>query len=136
MKSLKVLIAGLLLSSLLGGHEAFGAALPEGTRTNSGGGVTVSVTPLDSTAQGDLRFQIAMNTHSVALDGYDLKSLAVLRDGAANIYHPTSVETKGSGHHRQATLTFGKPKNGVKHIELVVKGVAGVHERVFQWDLK
>ena len=136
VRPIKLLLAGLLLSSLLGTGESFGATVPNTTRTDSGGGVTVKVTPLDSTAKGDLRFQIAFDTHSVDLDRYDLKSLTVLRDGAANIYHPTTVESKGSGHHRQATVTFAKLKNSAKRIELVIKGVAGVQERVFRWDIE
>jgi hypothetical protein len=136
VRPIKRLWAGVVLTALLGAGESFGATVPNTTRTDSGGGVTVKVTPLDSKTRGDLRFQVVLDTHSVDLDGYDLKSLTILRDGAANIYHPKDVESKGSGHHRQATVTFAKPKDSVKRIELVIKGVAGVHERVFQWDLE
>lgn len=136
MKWIKFVLAGLLLSRLIGGGVSFGAADSHTTRTDSAGGVTVKVTPLNSTAKGDLRFEVVFDTHSVDLDAYDLKSLTVLRDGAANIHHPTSVESKGSGHHRQATMTFAKLGNSIKRIELVIKGVAGVHERVFRWDLE
>ena len=136
MRPIKMFLTGLLLISLIGNGRSFGATMSQATRTDSGGGVTVKVTPLDSTAKGDLRFQIAFDTHSVDLDSYDLKSLTVLRDGAANIYHPTSVESKGSGHHRQATVTFAKLRKSVKRIELVINGVAGVKERVFRWDLE
>jgi hypothetical protein len=136
VRPIQLLLAGLLLSALLGNGESFGATAAHATRTNAGGGVTVKVTPLDSKTKGDLRFQVVLDTHSVDLDSYDLKSLTVLRDGAANMYHPTSVESKGSGHHRQATVTFAKLTSSIKRIELVIKGVAGVHERVFQWDLE
>jgi len=132
----KLLLPGLLLGAWFGIGESFGATAPNTMRTDSGGGVTVKVTPLDSMTSGELRFQVVLDTHSVDLDSYDLKSLTVLRDGAANIYRPTSVESKGSGHHRQATVTFAKLRNSVKRIELVIKGVAGVKERVFRWDLE
>ena len=134
MKPIKRLWAGLVLTALLGAGQSFGATVPGATRTDSGGGVTVKVTPLDSKTRGDLRFQVVLDTHSVDLDAYDLKNLTVLRDGAANIYHPTGVESKGSGHHRQATVTFAELTSNVKRIELVIKGIAGVHERVFRWD--
>ncbi len=129
-------LTGLLLTALIGNGRSFGATTSQATRTDSGGGVTVKVTPLDSMTSGELRFQVVLDTHSVDLDSYDLKSLTVLRDSAANIYHPTSVESKGSGHHRQATVTFAKLRKGVKRIELVINGVAGVKERVFRWDLE
>jgi len=136
MRPIKIFLAGLLLSGLLGTGESFGATVSYPTRTNSGGGVTVKVTPLNSTPKGDLRFEVVFDTHSVDLDAYDLKSLTILRDGAANIHHPTRVESKGSGHHRQATVTFAKLTGSMKRIELVIKGIAGVHERVFRRDLE
>lgn len=136
VKSIKMVLAGLLLSGVVGGSQIFGATAPNTTQTNSGGGVTVKATLLDAKSSGDLRFQITLDTHSVNLDSYDLKAITVLRDGAANIYQPTSIENKGSGHHRQTTVIFPKPKNGVKRIELVIKDIAGVKERVFRWDLE
>jgi hypothetical protein len=129
-------LTGLLLTALIGNGRSFGATTSQATRTDSGGGVTVKVTLLDSKTKGDLHFQVVLDTHSVDLDAYDLKRLTVLRDGPANIYRPTYVESKGSGHHRQATVTFAKPTNSIKRIELVIKGVAGVKERVFRWDLE
>jgi len=132
----KIGLAGLVLSALIGGGAGFGTAASDATRTNSGGGVTVKVTPVYLKASGDLRFEVVLDTHSVDLDAYDLKRLIVLRDRAANVYHPTSVESKGSGHHRTATVSFASPSNGNKNIELVIKGIAGVKERIFQWQLE
>ena len=134
--AIRVLLAGLLLGGLIGGAESLAATASQPTRTNSGGGVTVKVTPLDKKANGELRFQVALDTHSVNLDSYDLKTLAVLRDAAGNTYYPASVESKGSGHHREATVAFARPANGTKRIELVIRGIAGVKERVFQWELE
>jgi len=135
VNGMKAFLAGLFLSALLGGTQSFAAVATQTTQTNSGGGVTVKVTRLDSSPGGDLRFRVVLDTHSVNLDGYDLNRVIVLRDAATNVYHPASVENKGSGHHREATVTFAKPKNN-KRIELVMKGIAGVHERVFQWELE
>ena len=136
VKAIKMVLAGLLLSGLLGGPEILGATPPHKTQTNSGGGVTVKVTLLDTKSSGDLRFEVALDTHSVNLDGYDLKTVSVLRDGSGNAYAPATVEYKGSGHHRQATLVFAKIANSTKRVELVIKNVAGVKERVFRWDLE
>lgn len=132
----KMFLTGLLLSAVIGLSASFSAAAAPTTRTNSGGGVTVKVTRLDSKANGDLRFQVVLDTHSVDLDAYDFKKIAILRDRAANVYYPTSVESTGSGHHRSAIVSFAKPANGTKNVELVIQGIAGVKERVFQWELQ
>lgn len=136
MSSFKVFLAGLLVNGLIGTAQGFAAAPSHTTRTDSGGGVTVKVTLLDSKTDGDLRFQVALDTHSVNLDSYDLKSATVLRDDVGKAYLPKAIENKGSGHHRQSTLVFGKITNGTKRLELVIKDVAGVKERIFRWDLK
>jgi hypothetical protein len=135
VKSIKVFLAGLLLSGLLG-SESLGAAASGTTRTDSGGGVTVKVTFLDPKASGDLRFQVVLDTHSVTLDSYDLKRITVLRDDTGNSYPPTSIENRGSGHHRQATVVFAKIVNSTKRVELLIKDVAGVKERIFRWDIE
>ncbi len=136
MKAIKIILTGLLLSGVVGASQTFGVSAPNTTQTNSGGGVMVKVTLLDSKASDELRFQVALDTHSVNLDNYDLKSLVSLRDNTGKLSPPTAVENKGSGHHRQATLSFPKPPNGVKRFELVVKDIAGIKERIFRWDLE
>jgi hypothetical protein len=136
VKASKLFVVGLLLSQLLGWGEIFGATAPQTTRTNSGGGVTVKVTFLDTKSSSDLRFQVVLDTHSVNLDGYDLKTSSLLRDDSGNSYLPTAVENKGSGQHRETTLSFAKIAKGSKRVELVVKDIAGVKERIFRWDLQ
>jgi hypothetical protein len=106
------------------------------TRTNSGGGVTVKVTPLESKASDTLHFRVVLDTHSVNLDAYDLKAIALLRDDSSKSYSPSAVESKGGGHHREAVLTFPKPPSEAKRIELLIKDLAGIKERTFQWELK
>jgi hypothetical protein len=46
------------------------------------------------------------------------------------------VETKGGGHHREATVVFPTFSPEAKRVELVIKDIAGVKERTFRWDLK
>ena len=82
------------------------------------------------------RFQMALDTHSINLDSYDLKTISVLRDDAGNTYSPTAVENKGSGHHRETIVSFAKVASGTKRVELVIKDIAGVKERIFRWDLE
>jgi hypothetical protein len=100
----------------------------------AGGGVTVIATLLkdqtDATA-----IKLALETHSVNLDGYKLDTIATLRDGEGKTYPIVAVEqASGGGHHRQAVLRFGKVSAEAKTIELAVRDVAGVKERIFRWD--
>jgi len=136
VKPIKIVLAALLLSGVLGGGESSGAAASPTTRTDSGGGVTIKVTYLDSKTTDDLRFQVVLDTHSVNLDAYDLKNVAVLRDDLGNNYLPTAVENKGSGHHREATVVFPKVSSAAKRIEVVIKDVGGVKTRTFQWAME
>ena len=136
LKRALVLSAGLLLAGLLMIGESFGGAASELTRTHSGGGVTAKVTYLNPGGNDDHRFQVVLDTHSVGLDGYDLKSITVLRDETGKSYLPTGAENKGSGHHREITLSFSKVSPEAKRFEMVIKDVAGVKERSFRWELQ
>jgi hypothetical protein len=134
MKALILFLGWLFLT---GGHGvSFGAAASQTTQTVSGGGVTVKVTYLDPKTSNDLRFQVVLDTHAVALDGYDLKAVSLLRDDTGKTYMPNAVENKGSGHHREVILTFPKVSPEAKRLEIVIKDVAGVKERTFRWNLE
>jgi hypothetical protein len=110
------------------------------TRTDTGGEVTVSVT-WKGPAAGPV-FDVAMDTHSVDLDGYDLRSLAELglQDGTS--VKPQSWDALKGGHHRSGTLTFpatrqdGSPliRPGSGSLTLVLRGIGGVSERTFDWS--
>ena len=134
LKRAVVRSAGLVVAAFLMIGESFGGVASELTRTHSGGGVTVKVTYLNPQGEEDARFDIALDTHSVNLDAYDLKAVSVLRDEAGNAYQPIRIENKGSGHHRQLVLVFPKPSEEVKKLELVIKDIGGVKERIFHWD--
>src|SRR5262249_29225549 len=131
MKNLRTIIAafglGLLLFTLLLVAQSLAAA-PALTRTHSGGGVTTKVTYLNPEGTEDARFEISLDTHSVDVDTYDLKTLSSLRDDTGKTYQPSNVENKGSGHHRQLVLVFLKPSPGSKRLELVIKDIAGIKE--------
>jgi hypothetical protein len=137
MNALRLQLATVLLAGLfvLGGYASAVAASAD-TQTVSGGGVTVAVTYTNPRAAEAPRFAIILNTHSVDLDGYDFKTLTLLRDEAGKTYAPTKVENKGSGHHRQVAMTFPKITEGAKRVEIIIKDVAGVKERIFRWNFK
>lgn len=131
---LTALLLALFSTVLLEIRVGYAAAAPGLTQTDSGGGVTVEVTYLNPQGTEDAHFDIALDTHSVNLDAYDLKTVSLLRDDAGNTYQPIRIENKGSGHHRQVVLVFSRPSGEVKKLELVIKDIAGVKERLFRWD--
>ncbi len=100
----------------------------------AGGGVTVVATLLKD--QGETTpIKLALETHSVNLDGYRFETIATLRDDTGKTYPVVAVEqATGGGHHRGAVLRFGKLSPDAKAIELIVKDVAGVKERTFRWS--
>ena len=132
MRTLNILLMGLILSGPLVA-SSLNAATPGATQTVSGGGVTVKVTYLAQTDH-ESRFSVVLDTHSVNLDAYDLKTRSILRDDTGLTLQPTRAENKGSGHHREITLTFPRPSLERKWLELVIKDIAGDKERVFRWS--
>ena len=135
MKTFKLLILVFaLISSAIAG-ETFGAAASNMTQSVAGGGVTAKVTFLNPQSASEPRFQIVLDTHSVNLDTYELKTIVVLRDDIGKSYGPTAVENKGGGHHRETFASFPKLSPGTKRMELVIKDIAGVKERIFVWNL-
>ena len=107
-------------------------------QSNTGGSVTIDAEWIKA-EDGLLMFDVSMNTHSVDLDQYDLGELAVLRDDAGNEYHPVSWDAAPGGHHRKGTLAFALPdslsQEKAKYVEIVIRDVAGVEERVLKWEL-
>ncbi len=111
------------------------------TLSSEGGGVTVQVT-WNGKEAGPV-FTVAMDTHSVDLDIYDLRQLAELRTDQGVIVQPSSWQAPKGGHHRNGTLSFPAttPDGGAvlgpqtKSFELTIRGIANTAERKFRWDL-
>lgn len=99
-------------------------------------GVTVKATYTNPGEKTPV-FTVVLDTHSVDLEGYKFEEIVILRDDAGNVYKPFLVSQSGSGHHRTATVEFkdAAPLQS-KAFELAVKGVAGVDERVFKFDIQ
>lgn len=124
------------------GTEDTGAdAASAATRISEGGEVTVEVTWEGESAGPS--FDVTMDTHSVDLDGYDLKKLAVLRNDRGQEVRATGWGAPKGGHHREGTLRFPEKTAGgealigpdTRKIELVIRDVAGMPERSFEWNL-
>jgi Spy/CpxP family protein refolding chaperone len=124
------------------------AGMPQNlTQQDTQGAVTVSATLLtpDKTREdGKLAVQVKLDTHAVDLDQYQIEKLAALRDGLGREIPAAGLESaSGSGHHREGVLTFpgadasGKPvlSPEAKTLTLIMRGIGGVPERMFRWQL-
>jgi hypothetical protein len=122
--------------------SAPGAGATPLTLKNEEGQVTVEVTWAGtSPGVGSVMFEVVLDTHSVDLDRYDLRDLAVLRTDTGIEARPTEWRAPKGGHHRKGALTFpaaveGRPVLGpeARQIELVIRDIAGVPERRFTWS--
>ena len=111
------------------------------TQTSEGGEVTVEVV-WEGESAGPT-FDVTMDTHSVDLDGYDLRKQAVLRNDRSQEVRAKAWDAPKGGHHRQGKLSFPeKTADGsdlirpdTRKIELLIRDVAGVPERRFEWNL-
>jgi hypothetical protein len=136
----RALWAGVLLLGLsvaVGGiGDAFAGVLSPASQAVAGNGVTVGATLLNE-PPGGTAVRLTLDTYFVNLVRYDLGEVAVLRDDTGKVYPMTAVEQIGSRkpHYRQAILRFATVAPEAKTLELIVKDVAGVKERAFQWTL-
>ena len=127
-----ILTVGLVLAG--SGQAVAGETPTTAKQSVPGVGVTVDVTYLRERAEAPL-FQVVLDTHAANLDGYRFEEIVRLRDGRGGEMTPAAVEgAKGSGHHREASVRFAWPEPKPNSVELVVKGVAGVPERLFRWS--
>lgn len=105
------------------------------TKMAGNGGVTAAVTYLNP-GEVSPAFEIKLDTHSVDLDQYKWERIVSLRDETGKEYGAPVIESsEGSGHHRSGVLRFKDADISMaKAIELVIKDVAGVKERVFRFE--
>ena len=127
--------------ALFGGLNGWFAARPSfaekisvlKTQTNSGGDVTVEVTP-EGVSSAGVGFTVKFTTHAVDLD-FDLLREAVLKTDS-EILQALSWDGGRGGHHLVGALKFPPLKNETKSLRLIITNVATVKERVFEWSLK
>jgi len=95
---------------------------------------------------GKYVFTVSLNTHVVKLSSYQMEKISFLRDDQGREYPAIGWEEGQSGmpsHHRTGVLVFpkvdarGNPiiSDKAGFMEIVIKGLAGVQERTFRWDL-
>lgn len=127
MGGMQGMMSGRMME-MMGGMPA-GAQKGGGkTQEKSEAGVTATVSLLNR--DGTLTFKVVLNTHTVGLDQYKFDEIVVLRAGGKE-YKAALKSQEGEGHHRSAVLGFENPV--AEGIEVIIKGVAGVKERVFEF---
>ena len=99
-------------------------------------GVTVDVKPMTFALGQPAKFEVSMSTHSVDL-GEDMADVSTLTDDQGQEYRPVNWDGDGpGGHHRSGVLEFPALEGTPKSVTLVIRNIAKVPERVFQWNLE
>ncbi len=136
----KIIIISILVIALIGGFLIFYQNRPTEQKLESKvddqASVTVAVAPIDISSQSkEWKFDIVMDTHSVELD-QDMTESTVLISDQGKEYKPISWEGPSGGHHREGVLVFNPIEPAPKYIELKIKNVGGVTERLFKWNIE
>lgn len=124
--------------------EQGSSSMPSGTRTSEAGGVTVQASYRGPMGDGKIGVAVSLDTHSVPLDGYQIERLALLRNDVGETVQALRWQNpQGSGHHRSGILVFPAAASGrplvsqeTRSLELILKDLAGVPERILRWDLR
>lgn len=130
------LAIGLALVIMAAGTVGLAEAQDALTKQDRQGPVTVAVTLSGPVAIGiPVKVKVALDTHSVALDGIAFEQVVAMRTADGTDIAPAALEqAEGSGHHRQAVLAFPSLASDGP-VRIVVKNVGGVAERTFLWEL-
>ncbi len=105
-------------------------------KSNKQNRVRVDVRPVQLLPGKPAKFEIRMNTHSGDLS-QDLVAACTLKDNSGREYHPTSWDgSPPGGHHRSGVLEFSELGEGAESITLIIREVANVPERVFNWSIE
>lgn len=105
-----------------------------GEQTSDSAAVTVVASWL---ATGATAARVTMDTHSVDLDGFDLKTLARVRLDGGGWVAPSAWDAPKGGHHREGTLAFTSVDraslDAARIVELEIRDVA-VPSRILRWE--
>lgn len=106
------------------------------TKSDKKNSVRVDVRPIQLLPGKPAKFEIRLNTHSGDLS-QDLVAVCTLTDNSGREYRPTNWDgSPPGGHHRSGVLEFSELGEGAESIKLVIREVANVPERVFNWPVE
>lgn len=133
-------IYGILgIAALVIGVVSVGLMVDAGayeTRSNRENQVRVDVKPVQLAPGQPARFEVRMNSHSETL-GEDMVAVSSVKDSAGRIYQATAWQgSEPGGHHRTGVLEFPKLENNTESITLIIRKVAKVPERTFEWSVE
>ena len=106
------------------------------TKSNRQNSVRVDVRPIQLFPGKPARFEVRMNAHAGDLD-QDIVAVSTLTDDQGRNYRPTNW--KGSppgGHHRKGVLEFPVLDGTPVSIILVIREIANVPERIYEWTVE
>lgn len=118
--------------------------LDRSLRTDSQGGMIVEIQFRELTEKGELAFTVRMNDHVAGTNEYALDNSATLaNDQGIQVQASRWQSITFSPQRVSGTLYFpakddsGKPLlgHGVHNMTLTIKGLAGIRERVFRWNV-
>ena len=127
-------IAALVLVTVAVGLTADAGAYE--MRSNGENRVRVDVKPVQLAPGQPVRLEVRMNSHSETL-GEDMVAISSLKDNAGRLYQATAWQgSEPGGHHRKGVLEFPKLENNTESITLIIRKVASVPERTFEWSVE
>jgi hypothetical protein len=121
-------------------YNAFGITKRDLRRVNDEGPVEITIVylnPLEKQTDSEISFEVRMNTHSVDLDAYEMEKICILQiDGGPDQRALGWFEPGGGGHHVSGVLKYTGPvPSDAKFLQVIIRDVGGVPERVFEWKL-
>ena len=130
-------IFGIAVLVIVAGAIGFGVnAGAYEMRSNRENRVRVDVKPVQLAPGQPARFEVQMNTHSEAL-GEDMVAVSTLKDNEGREYPATAWQGSApGGHHREGVLEFPDLEENTASITLILKGIANVPERIFEWPVE
>jgi len=103
--------------------------IQESNTKSSSGKVSIDLTPREY-LNGKFYVDGDFNTHSGALEDYNLKELVILKFNGKEL-SPISVPEL-SWHHGSGTFIF-ELNNEPKEFDIIITGIPDIEERVFSW---